>query len=183
LPAWPEADEPETNTPGEARWRSRHAAEIRQRAKARLPDYLVPNRVISVDELPLTTNGKIDRVLLSSLPLPSKDRDANDRAMTAMEKLTAFWFSKALGVDEIAHMDDFFDLGGNSLLAMRLVADITDTTGAEFPIENVFRDSTVQGVARELEKVLGEDDVAASVLELLTSGASKTVLDSDGRDA
>jgi acyl-coenzyme A synthetase/AMP-(fatty) acid ligase len=106
--------------------------ELREFLAERLPEYMVPNTFLVLDELPLTPNGKIDR---KQLPAPEFDREQLDQAYVAPanaveETLAAIW-QEVLGVDHVGVHDDFFELGGHSLLAIQLMMWLREQLGVE----------------------------------------------------
>ncbi|GAA3945121.1 hypothetical protein GCM10022629_65720 [Amorphoplanes auranticolor] len=97
--------------------------ELRTALARGLPDYLVPSTFMVLDELPLTANGKFDE---SALPAPTTAAPVAKRPpASAVEVALAELWSRVLGVDQVGLDDDFFDLGGHSILVIRLVADAT----------------------------------------------------------
>ncbi len=124
--------------------------ELRQHLRVSLPDYMVPQQLVSLTEFPLTPNGKIDR-----LRLPKPD-PATTRAPTAspagspLEARIAEAFCEVLGIPSIRMDDDFFDLGGQSILAMRLVSMLGDVFNVEVPLQMLFEASTVSALSRRL---------------------------------
>ncbi len=115
-----------------------------------LPDYMVPSTFVVCDELPLTPNGKVDR---RRLPDPAEEdlhrrvyrgpRDETERT------LCAIW-EEVLRVGQVGLDDSFFDLGGHSLLATQLVARIRERLAKTLPLDELFRNPTVAGVAAVL---------------------------------
>jgi amino acid adenylation domain-containing protein len=130
------------------------SAGLRERLATRLPDYLVPARVVWLDALPLSANGKVDR---AALPDPSsaelRDGGARVGARDSLElELTLVW-EQVLGVRGVGVTDDFFALGGNSLQAVRLLGRIARAQGRELPLSMLFTGSaTVERVARALRQ-------------------------------
>lgn len=112
-----------------------------------LPKYMVPSAMVRVDEMPLTATGKIDR---SALPIPDVGSDGQQRSGEPVDELEAtlleIW-RRVLGREDIGVHDDFFDLGGNSLDAMRLFARIQRRTGRDLLLSSLFESPTVSGVA------------------------------------
>lgn len=116
-------------------------AALRTHIAQALPDYMVPAGIMVVDTLPLTPNGKLDR---KALPEPSFEGDAHvEGPATEREKLLLSLFADVLGVDRIGVNDGFFDLGGQSLQAMRLISRIRTTLGVDLTISDFFDAPTV----------------------------------------
>ncbi|HWN42377.1 MAG TPA: amino acid adenylation domain-containing protein, partial [Thermoanaerobaculia bacterium] len=128
-------------------------AEVLQSFLSRvLPAYMMPSAFMLMDALPRTTSGKVDR---KALPAPEELRGygARERAAprTPMEELLATFWSEVIGRDEIGVDEDFFALGGDSLLAMRVVTRVRERLGAELPVRDIFESRTVAKLAAEVE--------------------------------
>ncbi|WP_345348987.1 thioesterase domain-containing protein, partial [Rhodococcus olei] len=114
----------------------------------RLPSYMVPSSIVPVSEFPLNSSGKLDR---SALPAP-RIRSAEYHApSTATELIVAEVFADLLGVDRAGADDDFFELGGTSLIATRVAARIGAELGTTVPVLWMFGHSTVQGLAARID--------------------------------
>ncbi|WP_302832566.1 non-ribosomal peptide synthetase [Streptomyces sp. GbtcB6] len=125
-----------------------NAGGVREFAAIRLPDYMVPSAVVVLDALPLTVNGKLDR---AALPAPDPESDGSGLLpRTETEAMLCALFATVLGVDRVAADGNFFDLGGNSALAMHLAGRIRTETGAELNLKQFFGDPTPIGAARIL---------------------------------
>ncbi|MDQ0377608.1 non-ribosomal peptide synthetase [Amycolatopsis thermophila] len=123
------------------------AATIRRQLGATLPEHLVPSVVTFLDELPLSPNGKLDR---KALPEPGATTAAEEPE-TGRERALAALFADLLGVPRVGRHDDFFSLGGHSLLVTRLVGRIRDDLGIDIAIGTVFDAPTVARLATALD--------------------------------
>ncbi|GLZ29182.1 hypothetical protein Lesp02_13720 [Lentzea sp. NBRC 105346] len=122
----------------------------------RLPEYMVPSAFVELDELPLTRNAKLDK---DALPAPGVT--VSGRApRSPREQILAQLFAEALGLDEVGIDDDFFALGGHSLIATKLVSRIRTVMQAELPIRAVFEHPTVS----RLFALLDETTIARPTL-------------------
>ncbi|MFD4529430.1 amino acid adenylation domain-containing protein [Streptomyces sp. NPDC058470] len=120
------------------------ARELRGLLAGALPDHLVPSALVVLDALPLTSNGKVDR---AALPGPAAGATGSSRSpRTPHEELVGTLFAEALGVPEVGIDDDFFALGGNSLLAAGLVSRVRKVLGVELGVQALFLAPTVAGV-------------------------------------
>jgi acyl carrier protein len=121
---------------------------LRAHAAALLPEYMVPAAFVVLDALPLTPNGKLDR---ASLPAPDFGNVSTYRAAgnPTQESLCAI-FAEVLGVPRVGIDDSFFELGGQSLSAMRLISQVRARLGVELPIAVLFDAPTVAGLEQRL---------------------------------
>jgi hypothetical protein len=127
--------------------------ELREFAFARLADYKVPSQIIVVDEVPKGPTGKLQRIGLAD-KLVSKLRAEYVAPRNSVEEvLTPIW-CQLLGVEQVGVHDNFFGLGGDSLLATRLVARLRATFEAEVPIRTIFMGPTVAEQAQVIKDVL-----------------------------
>ncbi|MCH6163960.1 non-ribosomal peptide synthetase [Streptomyces marispadix] len=124
---------------------------LRGHLSARLPAHLVPSVFVPVDRLPLTANGKLDR---SALPEPvarsKPPTPAGQRTMSTLERRLATLYGELLGVADVGPEDGFFDLGGDSLRATRLVGRVRGELNAGIDVRDVFERPTVAGLAAVL---------------------------------
>ncbi|GAT02597.1 linear gramicidin synthetase subunit C, partial [Mycolicibacterium fortuitum subsp. acetamidolyticum] len=135
-------------------------AAVRLALAERLPGYMVPVAVVLVDALPLTVNGKLDR---RALPVPEyADADAYRAPSTPKEEILAGIYAQVLGLEQVGIDDSFFDLGGDSLSAMRLLNAIHASLDAGLPVRAVFDAPTVAELAVRLgENGSGRDPLVA----------------------
>lgn len=125
--------------------------DLRTHLAALLPDYMVPAAFVAVEELPRTPSGKIDR---KALPAPDMKRPELDvpyaRPTTEVQKTMATVWAGLLGVDKVGINDNFFDLGGNSLLSIQCVAQL-EGHGLELPIVKLYQHPTIRACAEFLD--------------------------------
>ncbi|MGW2817875.1 amino acid adenylation domain-containing protein [Streptomyces sp. NPDC001415] len=114
----------------------------------KLPDFMVPAAFVVLDALPLMPNGKLDR---AALPEPQFTGAAYRAPRDAREETLCRLYAEALGADRVGIDDDFFALGGHSLVATRLISRIRAELGRDIPVSTVFQRPTVAELARELD--------------------------------
>ncbi|KLO44599.1 peptide synthetase [Mycobacterium nebraskense] len=124
---------------------------IRARVAAALPDYMTPAAYVALDEIPITAHGKIDRAALPQ-PQIAAAGEYRDPA-TPTERRIAALFSALLGHDRVGVDDSFFDLGGHSLVATKLVTAIRSECGVELGIRDVFELATVSLLAERVDQL------------------------------
>ncbi|MER5703208.1 amino acid adenylation domain-containing protein [Micromonospora sp. NPDC002296] len=119
---------------------------LRQQLGLRLPTYMVPGVIMMLDRMPLTPSGKLDQ---RALPAPAAATDTTVRApRSPHEALVCGLFAEVLGVDRVGVDDDFFDLGGHSLLVIRLLGGLRQHAGVELTVRDVFEARTPAALAR-----------------------------------
>jgi amino acid adenylation domain-containing protein len=123
------------------------AEAVRTFAAGQLPDFMVPVLVV-VDALPLTANGKVDRAALTAHDFTA--RSPGRMPATATEEILCKVFAEVLGLERVGPEENFFALGGHSLLVMRVVNEIRAALGAELPVRAVFETPTVAELAQRL---------------------------------
>jgi amino acid adenylation domain-containing protein len=117
--------------------------------RARLPAFMVPAAFVVVDALPLTDTGKVDR---RRLPAPRPPAGPEAGGSTQTEAAIAAIWREVLGIDTVAVTDDFFDVGGHSLTATRMLARVEETLGVAIPVRVLLVDSTVAALAAAVER-------------------------------
>jgi amino acid adenylation domain-containing protein len=127
------------------------ASLLRRNLRAVLPDYMVPQAIMLVDELPLLPNGKVAR---AALPAPDWTRDESQiyvQPRTETERQLAGIWADILGVPNVGIHDDFFELGGHSLMAAQLVARVTESLQVGLPLRRLFDTPTIAGIAEHVD--------------------------------
>jgi acyl carrier protein len=133
---------------------------------------MVPSVFVVLDSLPLTANGKVD---YSALPLATSEnmlRDEPAAASSATEASLAQIVSGLLHVPEVAPDDDFFLLGGHSLLGTQLIVRIHEAFGVEVPLRTLFERPTVRGLAAVIEELL----IAEAKAQMTLAATAETIL-------
>jgi len=147
-------------------------AALKQHASQRLPSFMVPDMYVKVDRMPRLPNGKIDRSKLLELPASNPVAPAAESGDASLvEGLIADIWREVLGVGEVCGSDNFFDLGGNSLAAIQVVARMQQLFGREISVGALFESADLSAFAAALEGGLGADferEIAAALSELET---------------
>jgi amino acid adenylation domain-containing protein/non-ribosomal peptide synthase protein (TIGR01720 family) len=145
--------------------------ELRLHLRERLPGYMMPATIMTIDAVPLTPSRKLDR---AALPVPGSGRSAEGRAPhSPHETLLCKLFAEVLELDRVGVDDDFFALGGHSLLAARLISRIRVVLGVDLPVRLLFEAPTVAHLAGHLESgdTAGEStDPFAAILTIKKDG-------------
>jgi amino acid adenylation domain-containing protein len=130
-------------------------AEVRNSIAARLPEYMVPAAFVKLEALPLNTSGKINR---SALPAPTTENTLRDDTFiaprTPIEERLASMLAPLLGLDKVSVEDNFFLLGGHSLLGTQLIARVRDAFGVELALRALFEAPTIARLSAQVEKLL-----------------------------
>jgi amino acid adenylation domain-containing protein len=122
--------------------------EVRELARASLPEYMVPAAIVVLDALPLTPTGKLDRRALPAPEAPPASGD--DEPRTELERTIAGVWAEVLGVPAVGTGASFFDLGGNSLLLVRVVSRLEAALGRKVAVLDLFQHTSVAALARHL---------------------------------
>lgn len=130
-------------------------SQLKDYLKQLLPDYMVPAAIVVLDKIPLTPNGKADR---RALPIPAKSRETKEFVApnTATEKLLAEIWCAVLGLDRVGIQDNFFDLGGTSILGLQAIARVQKQFGADLKVVKLYQYPTVHSLAKYLGQ--GEEE-------------------------
>ncbi|WP_399199403.1 amino acid adenylation domain-containing protein [Streptomyces sp. WAC 06725] len=141
--------------------------ELRDALVRTLPEHMVPNSVLVLDAFPLSPNGKLDR---KQLPAPAFTSGPGRAPRTHREETLTRLFAEVLGLPRVGVDDAFFDLGGTSLLAARLMARVRDTLGARLAIGALFQDRTPAALAARLDGDGSGGDALDVLLPLRRTG-------------
>jgi acyl-coenzyme A synthetase/AMP-(fatty) acid ligase/acyl carrier protein len=135
--------------------------EVLALARRRLPSYMLPTYAMVLDRLPLSPNGKVDR---TALPAPNTDRPVEAQPSTPLQRLVAELFAEVLGLEHVDVHAHFFDLGGHSLSATRLTAQVREQLQIELPLRDFLLAPNVAAVSEELERLAARKGVALQAL-------------------
>lgn len=131
--------------------------------KKYLPDYMIPAAFVRIDKLPIGSNGKIDRAML---PAPTAENTSEDKVLvgpsTPVEARVVAILAELLGVKKVGVHDNFFFLGGHSLLGTQLIARARDSFGIELPLRTVFDSPTASQLSAEIERMLRQAHSSAA---------------------
>jgi amino acid adenylation domain-containing protein len=148
---------------------------LRKLLAERLPEYMIPRFFINLDKLPLTSNGKIDR---GALPAPQTDekwrRDNYVAPRTPVEMELARIWSRVFGIESIGLRDNFFALGGHSLIAPQIVSHIRSALAVNIPLVSLFDNPTVEGLATVIEEFKGEPQINLSLPQIAPDVENRT---------
>jgi amino acid adenylation domain-containing protein len=118
---------------------------------AQLPEYMVPNAIVLLDALPLTPNGKVDKRALPAPDATESDADAFVAPRTPTEEQLATIWAEVLKKERVGATDNFMDLGGHSLMAIRVLGRISKAFGLRLPIRALFDAPTVEQLASRID--------------------------------
>src|SRR6185369_5818988 len=146
--------------------------ELRAWLNNRLPAYMVPSEYEVLENLPKTPNGKTDRNKLAQLDRTTSNRDRDfTPPRTAVEQTLSDIWADVLGVDRVGVLDNFFDVGGHSLAATKVLARIKNAFGLELPLRIVFEMATIEDLA------LGIEESLTRKIEVLTEAEARGLLE------
>jgi amino acid adenylation domain-containing protein len=142
--------------------RTLSVAEIRKYLRKALPDYMCPSCLVQLEKMPVTSNGKIDR---RALPKPEGNIQTGVEYVAPQNeidaKLAQIW-QKLLGVERVGVLDNFFDLGGNSLKIFSLMMKVNQVFGVAYPMRELFNAPTIRAMSENILKIHvehGEDSM------------------------
>jgi acyl carrier protein len=152
------------------------STQVRRFLRERLPDYMVPTAYVTLTTLPLTANGKVDRKSLpastAGMLLPEEGQET--RQVTPVQEAVSEIWRNVLGVERVGLHDDFFDLGGHSVLVTQITSRVRQVFDVELSMRQLFGAPTVAGLAQIVEERLEEQLRHMSQKELQHLAAGRT---------
>jgi acyl carrier protein len=163
-----------------AQGRAPSANELRDFLKQKLPEFMVPSVFVLLDVLPLTPNGKVDRRVL---PIPDQSRPDLENFFVAprteVEEILAQIWTDVLNLEKVGIHDNFFDLGGHSILATQVLSRVRGVFRMELPLRILFDNRTVRELANAITKLRGEsvisEEIAATLRAIESLSEEETV--------
>jgi thioesterase domain-containing protein len=153
------------------------ASTLRTYLRGKLPEYMVPAAFVFMDALPLTNNGKVDR-----RALPSVDKATLQKAeefvgpRTGTERALSEIWTRALHLERVGVFDNFFEIGGNSLTATRVMSRVCSMLNVELPLRALFESPTIAEFAQVVEKsAVGESFVWPTVMKIQPLGTRRPI--------
>jgi amino acid adenylation domain-containing protein len=154
-------------------------SELRSYLRTKVPDYMVPSDFVALEALPLKPNGKVDRTALPAVHRSTVDDRAYVAPRTEIEGRLAEMWQEVLQVDRIGIHDNFFDIGGHSLMATRLMSRIRQQLAVELPLQTIFESPTIAELGESLADLMivdldrMTDDEALQWLDATSSSNSE----------
>jgi amino acid adenylation domain-containing protein len=143
---------------------------LRAALAAKLPEYMIPSAFVFLDHMPVIGIGKVDR---NSLPLPDSRRPKLDvpyaPPTTSLEEELARIWSEVLSLDHVGIHDNFFDLGGHSLAATRVVSQVIKQFQLELPLQSLFQSPTVAEMAKVIDATQGRTTSKEEIERMLSA--------------
>jgi acyl carrier protein len=123
--------------------------QLKDYLKHKLPDYMVPGDFVFMDQLPLTPSGKVNRLALPP-PDSSDSEDLYEEPQGPVEKVIAGIWEEVLGRKRVGASDNFFEIGGHSLIATQVISRVKEVLGVEVSLRQLFEEPTVRGLAQAI---------------------------------
>ncbi|MUG94288.1 amino acid adenylation domain-containing protein [Scytonema sp. UIC 10036] len=136
-------------------------SQVRNFLKEKLPEYMVPSAIVILEFLPLSPNGKVDRL---ALPAPDISREFSDQYIaprTPVEEILSLIWTQVLKVERVGIHDNFFELGGHSLLATQLISRVRNSFKVELPLRSLFAAPTIASLSQNIQQLQQQDSASA----------------------
>ena len=145
--------------------------ELRRHLSMELPSFMIPNEIIELENIPLTSNGKVDRRTLQNLEVGVQEKVEKIAPVTLTEQRLEKIWSQVLGIKKVGINENFFDLGGHSLLATKIMSRINGIYNFYIPFHIFFQRPTIKELARYIDEVKNEaptDELKIEEIEIIT---------------
>ena len=131
------------------------AAELKKYVRERLPEYMVPEAIVALEEIPITANGKVDRKRLPGVEgAGRRSEEVYAAPRTPVEEMIVGIFEDVLKVGRVGREDNFFEIGGHSLLATQVISRVRNAFGVEIGVGSIFEAATAGGLAGKIEEAM-----------------------------
>ncbi|MBD1827451.1 non-ribosomal peptide synthetase [Microcoleus vaginatus GB1-A2] len=173
------------NNPLQAKAARKLVPQLQAYLAEKLPEYMVPSAFVVLESLPVTANGKVDRLALPA-PEPIKLEWAGGYVAphTSIEEVLVKIWAEVLGIKRVGIRDNFFELGGHSLLATQLVSRVRDAFGVELPLRRVFEAPTIAELSKIVENLKESDaNIKAPALVAISRDSRRMKLSSFNQES
>ncbi|MEG4417594.1 amino acid adenylation domain-containing protein [Microcoleus sp. LAD1_D5] len=173
------------NNPLQAKAARKLVPQLQAYLAEKLPEYMVPSAFVVLESLPVTANGKVDRLALPA-PEPIKLEWAGGYVAphTSIEEVLVKIWAEVLGIKRVGIRDNFFELGGHSLLATQLVSRVRDAFGVELPLRRVFEAPTIAELSKIVESLKESDaNIKAPALVAISRDSRRMKLSSFNQES
>lgn len=137
--------------------RTEDISELRRQLREKLPDYMIPSVFVEIEQMPLTANGKVDRRALPRLSREdAQDPTVYEQPQTETEETLAGLWAAVLKLDRVGRNDNFFEIGGHSLLGARVISRVREVFRVELPLRNLFESPTLKELSSRIEQGLSD---------------------------
>ena len=152
---------------------------LRRALSERLPAYMVPATIVPLERFPLNTSGKVDR---RALPPPDSGRSLYDPPDSELEEYVSRLWADLLQVEQVGRQDSFFDLGGHSIIAIRMFTRIARERRVDLPLTSVFEHETLADFAAAIEQAETGNADLETILQMVEAMSDSEVEDALGND-
>ncbi|MEP6489024.1 amino acid adenylation domain-containing protein [Microcoleus vaginatus GB2-A3] len=173
------------NNPLQAKVARKLVPQLQAYLAEKVPEYMVPSAFVVLESLPVTANGKVDRLALP-VPEPIKLEWAGGYVapQTSIEEVLVKIWVEVLGIKRVGIRDNFFELGGHSLLATQLVSRVRDAFGVELPLRRVFEAPTIAELSKIVENLKESDaNIKAPALVAISRDSRRMKLSSFNQES
>ncbi len=145
--------------------------------RSKLPEYMIPSRIVPIETLPLTSNGKVDRnALPKTLIQPHEHASKSIAARTPTEQALVHLWSELLELSNVAIEENFLKIGGDSLLAIKLLARVRADFNVEVPFRVLFKNPTIAALAETIEQLVAAQPMDQRFSEGVLAGKESCIV-------